>query len=388
MNINRQTLYSSFVGLALGILMHGSCIFATDPTNIDPKLDSVTPDPTQPDKVLLARGGGGGGGGRGGGSHGGSSRMSSGPHSGAHGISHVGPGRSSGLKRSGGTAGSKKSFSGTRKGSTSGSKVSSKKGTNSKSFAKRGGRGGGGHGGGHHRGGRGRHHGGGHGHHGHHHWNNYWGYGWWCGAWGGWFYPWWGWYCGFGWGPGWGGWYGPWLGFWDFPSYWAWYWPGFALSVFYAGLFAPQPYVTVITQDTSYGAIYKRGEDGYEKVGTGTIIIHPDQERRISIDNRNENVIIITKDPAQLDDFIFKDTLTSKKDTYSVVNPQEAPDQLEEGETANVTDEQVAEFQKTVKDRAQELKDKADKAEEETPAAEKQAQEWEETEGDRVKAES
>lgn len=408
MKIDSHIVRKCLIGFAVGILMNGTGIVATDPTNIDPKLNSLTPNPTHPDKVLLARGSGGGGGrsggGRGGGSRGGSyhggrsSRGASGYRSSPRSSSRMSSGRSGGSRsrissprskspssrtssikassrRSSGTAGAKKSFSTTStRSKTARSKVASTRGTSSRSFATRsGGRGGGG----------GRHHSGGHGHHGHHNHNRYWGYGHWYGGWGGWYYPWWGWCFGFGLGLGYG-WYGPWWGFWDFPSYWAWYWPGFALSVFYAGLYAPQPYVIVLGEDrANYYAVYTRSQDDdgnvvYIKTDRYGIV-NPNEKTKIEITDRSNNVIIIARNKKKLGDKLSSDAVSSK-DNYSVVDPSEAPDKLEEGENPEVTDEQIQGFQKQVKDKknAELLKEKAEAADTiDTSDAKKEADKWE-----------
>ena len=415
MKIDPKTIRSRVIGLALGILMNGNCALATDPTPLDQKADALTPDPTQPDKVLLARGGGGGhggGGGRGGGGHSGGSRGGGSSHgySGTRGGSHMSSGRSSGSKsyrgssprskstssrtssvrKSGSTTGTKKATGRSR----SSSKVATQKGARSQSVAKRGGRGGrgggdgrgGGHDGGRGHGGRGRHHDGGHGRHGHHNHDRYWGYGHWYGSWGGWYYPWWGWCFGFSLGLGYG-WYGPGWGFWDFPSYWAWYWPGFALSVFYAGLYdATDPHVVVLGENSvNHYAVYTRSQDDdgnvvyikTDRYGT----VNPNEKTMIKITDRSNNVVIIARDNDKLDDTLSSDAVKSK-DNYSVVDPSEAPETLEEGEQPEVTDKQIDDFQEKVKStkNAELLKEKAEAAgKTDTSDAEKEANRWEQS---------
>jgi hypothetical protein len=387
MKFDPKTIRGRIVSLVIGILMNSNGGLAFADTN----QKALTPDDAlanltqSSEKILLAgRGGGGGGhgggGGRGGGYHGSSGSRTSSYHGSYRGSTGRTYSRSSVNRRSSSrSSGSKRTVAGTRTrtaGATTTKARATKSGARSKSTAMRstGGRGGGG--GGHHHGGHGRHHGGGHGHHGHNHYNNYWGYGHWYGGWGGWYYPWWGWCFGFGLGLGYG-WYGPWWGFWDFPAYWAWYWPGFALSAFYAGLYDPQPYIIVLGQDSvNYYAVYERGDDGYVKVSE-TKSIDADEQKKIEIGDRSKNIIIVAKNKKALRDTISKKEAGSKDD-YSVVDPTEAPDKPEEGETPEVTDEKIAEFQKTVNDRSKELKTKAQEAEStDTSEAEKEAQVWE-----------
>jgi hypothetical protein len=256
---------------------------------------------------------------------------------------------------------------GTRtQGSKVGTKGAGKGGTRGKAQAMhKGGRGGGGRGGG-----------GGGGHHGGRHHRGDRGYGHRYGC-GGSYYPRCGWYFGFGWGLGWGGWFSPWFWYWDFPGYWAWYWPGFALSVFYAGLYNPQPSVVVLGQDrVNYYAVYERSDDGYVKTGQ-TDRIDPDVKKTITIDNRDNNIIIVAKDKKDLRDTIYENEVKSK-DNYSVIDPTEAPDKQEKGDPSEVTDEKIAEFQKTVKERSNELEEKAETAANtDTSEAEEEAKAWE-----------